>query len=50
VVLVHGVAVKPGKPTIIGKLDDNDNIFLFGLPDICCGVNGFSCFFFFAPF
>ena len=32
VVLVHGVAVKPGKPTIIGKLDVNDNIFLFGLP------------------
>jgi molybdopterin molybdotransferase len=32
-VIVHGVAVKPGKPTMIGKLknDDKDK-FLFGLP------------------
>ena len=32
-VLVHGVAVKPGKPTIIGKLKNGDkDKFLFGLP------------------
>jgi molybdopterin molybdotransferase len=32
-VLVHGVSVKPGKPTIIGRLDNGDNPkFLFGLP------------------
>ncbi len=32
-VLVHGVSVKPGKPTIIGRLRFNEeNKFLFGLP------------------
>jgi molybdopterin molybdotransferase len=32
-VLVHGVAVKPGKPTIIGRLRYGDEYkFLFGLP------------------
>ncbi len=32
-VLVHGVSVKPGKPTIIGRLINmGDNKFLFGLP------------------
>jgi molybdopterin molybdotransferase len=32
-VLVHGVAVKPGKPTIIGKLKNGDkDKVLFGLP------------------
>ncbi len=31
VVLVHGVAVKPGKPTIIGSID-HGNKFIFGLP------------------
>ena len=32
-VLVHGVAVKPGKPTIIGRLKNGDDYkFLFGLP------------------
>jgi molybdopterin molybdotransferase len=32
-VLVHGIAVKPGKPTIIGKLKDGGGYkFLFGLP------------------
>ncbi len=31
-VLVHGVAVKPGKPTIIGRLNGDNNKFLFGLP------------------
>ena len=31
-VLVHGVAVKPGKPTIIGRLNLDNNKFLFGLP------------------
>jgi molybdopterin molybdotransferase len=32
-VLVHGVSVKPGKPTIIGRLENGDNpLFLFGLP------------------
>ena len=32
-VLVHGVSVKPGKPTIIGRLRNGDgNRFLFGLP------------------
>ena len=32
VVLVHGIAVKPGKPTIIGNLNGDHNKFLFGLP------------------
>ena len=32
-VLVHGVSVKPGKPTIIGRLRDGDkDKYLFGLP------------------
>jgi molybdopterin molybdotransferase len=32
-VLVHGVSVKPGKPTIIGRLRDGDkHKYLFGLP------------------
>ena len=32
-VLVHGVAVKPGKPTIIGRFKNGDEYkFLFGLP------------------
>lgn len=32
-VIVHGVSVKPGKPTIIGRLINmGDNKFLFGLP------------------
>jgi molybdopterin molybdotransferase len=32
-VLVHGVAVKPGKPTIIGRLRiGEDHKFIFGLP------------------
>jgi molybdopterin molybdotransferase len=32
-VLVHGISVKPGKPTIIGRLDNGgDSKFLFGLP------------------
>jgi molybdopterin molybdotransferase len=32
-VLVHGVAVKPGKPTIIGRLkNDNGFKYIFGLP------------------
>ncbi|WP_321423449.1 gephyrin-like molybdotransferase Glp [uncultured Methanobacterium sp.] len=32
-VLVHGISVKPGKPTIIGTLPDEDvDIILFGLP------------------
>ena len=32
-VLVHGVSVKPGKPTIIGRLENGGNHqFLFGLP------------------
>ncbi len=32
-VLVHGISVKPGKPTLIGKLpQENVNIILFGLP------------------
>jgi len=32
-VLVHGIAVKPGKPTIIGRLKNNNGfIYLFGLP------------------
>ena len=30
-VLVHGIAVKPGKPTLIGLLQNKDQI-LFGLP------------------
>lgn len=32
-VLVHGISVKPGKPTLIGTLpDENVDIILFGLP------------------
>jgi molybdopterin molybdotransferase len=34
-VLVHGIAVKPGKPTIIGLIkgkDDKNNKIIFGLP------------------
>ncbi len=32
-VLVHGISVKPGKPTLIGTLPDEDvDIILFGLP------------------
>ena len=32
-VLVHGISVKPGKPTLIGTLPENDgDIILFGLP------------------
>lgn len=32
-ILVHGVAVKPGKPTLIGKLKNGkDAMYLFGLP------------------
>ncbi len=32
-VLVHGISVKPGKPTLIGTLPyENTNIILFGLP------------------
>ncbi len=32
-VLVHGISVKPGKPTLIGTLPDGDvDIILFGLP------------------
>lgn len=32
-VLVHGISVKPGKPTLIGTLPDDDvDIILFGLP------------------
>jgi molybdopterin molybdotransferase len=32
-VLVHGIAVKPGKPTIIGKLKNDGGFkYLFGLP------------------
>jgi len=32
-VLVHGIAVKPGKPTIIGRLKNNNGFtYLFGLP------------------
>lgn len=32
-VLVHGIAVKPGKPTIIGLIPDEDkNKIIFGLP------------------
>jgi molybdopterin molybdotransferase len=32
-VLVHGISVKPGKPTLIGTLPQDDiNIILFGLP------------------
>lgn len=32
-VLVHGIAVKPGKPTIIGLIQDkNENKIIFGLP------------------
>ncbi|CDG64442.1 MAG: molybdopterin molybdotransferase [Methanobacterium sp.] len=32
-ILVHGISVKPGKPTLIGTLpEDRGNIVLFGLP------------------
>lgn len=31
-ILVHGVAVKPGKPTIIGLIKENDDQVIFGLP------------------
>jgi len=32
-VLIHGVSIKPGKPTIIGRLDiDNGNKILIGIP------------------
>lgn len=32
-ILVHGVAVKPGKPTIIGKFKNRNKVqYLFGLP------------------
>ena len=32
-VLVHGISVKPGKPTLIGTLPGGDgDIILFGLP------------------
>lgn len=36
-ILVHGIAIKPGKPTIIGKLKDK---FVFGLPGhpLACAV------------
>jgi len=45
-VLVHGIAVKPGKPSIIGKIDDT---IVFGLPGY--PVSAFVVFHaFFAPF
>jgi len=32
-ILVHGISVKPGKPTLIGTLpDEGGNVVLFGLP------------------
>ena len=32
-VLVHGIAVKPGKPTIVGLIkNDNEDQIIFGLP------------------
>jgi molybdopterin molybdotransferase len=49
-VLVHGVAVKPGKPTIIGRFKNGDDYkFLFGLPGY--PVAALMVFYvFFAPF
>lgn len=49
-VLVHGISIKPGKPTLIGKLpDDKGTIILFGLPGY--PVSALTIFqVFFAPF
>ncbi|NLW72364.1 MAG: molybdopterin molybdotransferase MoeA [Chloroflexi bacterium] len=38
-IFVHGIAVKPGKPTLLGKIDDKP---IFGLPG-----NPVACFFIF---
>jgi molybdopterin molybdotransferase len=49
-VIVHGVSVKPGKPTIIGRLGSgDDNKFIFGLPgNPAAAIMVFYVFF--APF
>ena len=45
-VLVHGVAVKPGKPTLIGLIQNEAaGKYIWSSRISGCGFNGFSCFF-----